>query len=46
LWAGCGGGTALQFDELQIEGKQRISADDFVRGYRPADGEVLGEVRT
>ena len=46
LRAGCGGGTALQFDELQLEGKQRISADDFLRGYRPADGEVLGEVRT
>ena len=44
--AGCGGGTALQFEELQIEGKQRVAAEDFVRGYRPADGEVLGEVRT
>jgi methionyl-tRNA formyltransferase len=46
LRAGCGGGTALQFDQLQLEGKQRITADDFVRGYRPADGEVLGEPRT
>jgi len=46
LRAGCGGGTALQFDELQLEGKQRISAGDFARGYRPADGEVLGEIRT
>jgi methionyl-tRNA formyltransferase len=46
LRAGCGGGTALQFDQLQLEGKQRISADDFVRGYRPAEGEVLGEPRT
>jgi len=44
--AGCGGGTALQFEELQIEGKQRVAADDFVRGYRPAEDEVLGEVRT
>jgi methionyl-tRNA formyltransferase len=44
--AGCGGGTALQFEQLQIEGKQRVAADDFVRGYRPAEDEVLGEVRT
>jgi methionyl-tRNA formyltransferase len=41
--AGCGGGTALQLDELQIEGKQRVAAEDFVRGYRPAEDEVLGE---
>jgi methionyl-tRNA formyltransferase len=46
LRAGCGGGTALQLLELQIEGKQRVSADDFVHGYRPAEDEVLGEVRT
>jgi methionyl-tRNA formyltransferase len=44
--AGCGGGTALQFEELQIEGKQRVAAEDFVRGYRPAEGEVLGEAQT
>jgi methionyl-tRNA formyltransferase len=44
--AGCGGGTALQFEELQIEGKQRVAADDFVRGYRPAEDEVLGEAST
>jgi methionyl-tRNA formyltransferase len=44
--AGCGGGTALRFEELQLEGKQRISADDFVRGYRPAEHELLGEIRT
>jgi methionyl-tRNA formyltransferase len=43
---GCGGGTALQLLELQIEGKQRVSADDFVHGYRPAEDEVLGEVPT
>jgi methionyl-tRNA formyltransferase len=41
--AGCGGGTALRLDELQIEGKQRVAAEDFVRGYRPAEHEVLGE---
>jgi methionyl-tRNA formyltransferase len=44
--AGCGAGTALQLQELQLEGKQRILADDFVRGYRPAENEVLGETPT
>jgi methionyl-tRNA formyltransferase len=44
--AGCGGGTALQLEELQLEGKQRISAADFVRGYRPAENELLGETPT
>lgn len=44
--AGCGGGTALEFEELQIEGKQRVAAEDFLRGYRPAEGEGLGELRT
>jgi methionyl-tRNA formyltransferase len=44
--AGCSGGTALQFLELQIEGKQRVAAEDFVRGYRPAEDEVLGELQT
>ncbi len=46
LVAGCGGGTALQLLELQIEGKQRVAAGDFVHGYRPSEDEVLGEVRT
>ena len=42
LWVGGGGGTALELFELQPEGKRRISARDFVHGYRPANGEVLG----
>jgi methionyl-tRNA formyltransferase len=28
--------------EVQVEGKKRMSAQDFVNGYRPYDGEVLG----
>jgi methionyl-tRNA formyltransferase len=42
LLVGCGQGTALELLELQLEGKKRISAGDFVRGYRPAPGEKLG----
>jgi methionyl-tRNA formyltransferase len=40
--AGCGGGTAIEFLELQLEGRKRASAADFVRGYRPLPGEKLG----
>ncbi len=39
---GCGNGTSLEFLELQPEGKKRISASDFVHGYRPETGETLG----
>jgi methionyl-tRNA formyltransferase len=37
----CGAGTTLELLELQIEGKKRMSARDFLNGYRPA-GERLG----
>ena len=42
LFVGCGAGTALELLELQLEGKKRTSAADFVRGYRPQVGEKLG----
>jgi methionyl-tRNA formyltransferase len=42
LFAGCGGSTAIELLELQLEGKKRISAADFIRGYRPLPGEKLG----
>ena len=42
LFAGCGEGTAIELLELQLEGKKRISAEDFLRGYRPLPGEKLG----
>jgi methionyl-tRNA formyltransferase len=35
--------TALDVFELQPEGKKRMSAQDFVNGYRPRGGEALGE---
>jgi len=41
LWVGTGEGS-LEALEVQPEGKKRMSASDFVRGYRPEDGEVWG----
>ena len=42
LFLGCGEGTALEVLELQPEGKRRMSARDFIHGYRPKAGERLG----
>ncbi len=42
LLAGCGAGTALEILELQPEGKKRMAAGDFVRGYRLKPEEKLG----
>jgi len=42
LFVGCGDNTALDLLQVQLEGKKRTSAADFIRGYRPAPGERLG----
>ena len=42
LLAGCAHNTALELLEIQLEGKKRTSAQDFVRGYRLQPGEKLG----
>jgi len=42
LLAGCGAGTALDLLLVQPEGKKPITADEFIRGYRPAEAERLG----
>jgi methionyl-tRNA formyltransferase len=42
LLVGCGQSTALEILELQLEGKKRIPAHDFIQGYRPKFGETLG----
>jgi methionyl-tRNA formyltransferase len=42
LFAGCGDKSLIELLELQIEGKKRTSAADFIRGYRPRPGEKLG----
>jgi methionyl-tRNA formyltransferase len=43
LFVGCRDSTALELLEVQPEGKKRISARDFVHGYRPGADERLGE---
>ena len=40
--AGCGQNTSLELVELQLEGKKRTSAKDFLHGYRPKENEKLG----
>jgi methionyl-tRNA formyltransferase len=42
LAVGCGGGTMLGLDEVQMEGKRRMSAGEFLRGYQVRSGERLG----
>ncbi len=42
LLLGFGHGTALEVRELQVEGKKRMSAHDFINGYRPRSDEILG----
>jgi methionyl-tRNA formyltransferase len=42
LFVGCGPGSMIELLELQLEGKKRTSASDFIRGYRPQSGEKLG----
>ncbi len=42
LLVGCGESTALTLLEVQLEGKKRMAARDFVHGYRPLTGEKLG----
>jgi methionyl-tRNA formyltransferase len=34
--------TALEVDELQLQGKKRMSATDFINGYRPHSDEPVG----
>jgi methionyl-tRNA formyltransferase len=41
LFVGCGIQTALELIEIQLEGRKRTSAADFLRGYHIAD-ETLG----
>ena len=37
----CGSGSGLQIDELQLEGKRRMSARDFLNGVRLSVGDAL-----
>ncbi len=42
LYVGCGEGAALELIEVQVEGRKRVSASDFVNGVRLSDNEILG----
>ncbi len=46
LLVACGGNTAIELLELQIEGRNRISAAAFINGQRLGGGELLGEQTT
>jgi methionyl-tRNA formyltransferase len=43
LLAGCAGRTALELLEVQLAGKKRMKATDFIHGYHPHTGETLGQ---
>ncbi len=36
-------GTMLELIEVQIEGKRRMTAQEFINGYRPQSGDHLGQ---
>jgi len=42
LLVGCGERTVLGLDEVQMEGKRRMNAAEFLRGYQVRGGERLG----
>jgi methionyl-tRNA formyltransferase len=42
LLVGCGGGSLICLDEVQMEGKRRMSAAEFLRGNQVRRGERLG----
>jgi methionyl-tRNA formyltransferase len=42
LLAGAGNNTGLELIEIQLEGKKRMPARDFLNGYHPKPGERLG----
>jgi methionyl-tRNA formyltransferase len=43
LLVGCGHGTALNVIEVQLDGKRRMTAQEFINGYRPKPGDRMGE---
>ncbi|SEB63579.1 methionyl-tRNA formyltransferase [Terriglobus roseus] len=46
MFAICANGTAIALDEVQTEGKKRMPADEFLRGFQIKSGEALGEATT
>jgi methionyl-tRNA formyltransferase len=43
LLIGCAAGTALELLEVQLEGKRRMAAREFINGYRLQSGDHLGQ---
>jgi methionyl-tRNA formyltransferase len=47
LFVGCGNykdkDTKLELVEVQLEGKRRMTAQEFINGYRPQSGDRLGQ---
>jgi len=43
LFVACGVGTVLELLEVQLAGKKRMSAEDFLNGYPLTENESLGE---
>ncbi|MEG9435663.1 methionyl-tRNA formyltransferase [Edaphobacter sp. HDX4] len=43
LLVGCGQATVIELDEVQLEGKKRVTASELLRGYQINSGERLGE---
>jgi len=41
----CAAGTALELEEVQLEGRKRITADAFRNGERLTGNDILGEMR-
>lgn len=39
----CGFGSALRIDEIQHEGKRRMATRDFINGFKPKVGAILGK---
>ena len=42
MLARCANASVLAFDEVQLEGKRRMTAADFLHGYQLKSGELLG----
>jgi methionyl-tRNA formyltransferase len=42
LFAGCGEGSWIALEEVQLEGKRRMPAEDFLRGFPLKSGGRLG----
>ena len=42
ILVGCGEGSSLVLSEVQLEGKRRVPASEFLKGHPLAEGTVLG----